>query len=47
LLLLIPTTALDLFSRKVVRWAMTPTMPARMVCDPLRLAIQQRRPRRD
>jgi putative transposase len=36
--------ALDLFSRKVVGWAMAPTMPATLVCDALRMAIQQRRP---
>jgi putative transposase len=35
---------LDLFSRKVVDWAMAPTMPASLVCDALRMAIQQRRP---
>ena len=35
---------LDLFSRKVVGWAMAPTMPASLVCDALRMAIQQRRP---
>lgn len=35
---------LDLFSRKVVGWAMAPSMPASLVCDALRMAIQQRRP---
>jgi transposase InsO family protein len=35
---------LDLFSRKVVGWSMAPTMPASLVCDALRMAIQQRRP---
>jgi transposase InsO family protein len=35
---------LDLFSRKVVGWAMAPAMPARLVCDALHMAIQQRRP---
>jgi transposase InsO family protein len=35
---------LDLFSRKVVGWAMAPSMPAALVCDALRMAIQQRRP---
>jgi transposase InsO family protein len=35
---------LDLFSRKVVGWAMAPSMPAELVCDALRMAIQQRRP---
>ena len=35
---------LDLFSRKVVGWAMAPSMPADLVCDALRMAIQQRQP---
>ncbi len=35
---------LDLFSRKVVGWAMAPSMPASLVCDALRMAVQQRRP---
>jgi len=35
---------LDLFSRKIVGWAMAPTMPASLVCDALSMAIQQRRP---
>jgi putative transposase len=35
---------LDLFSRKVVGWAMAPSMPAALVCDALRMAIQVRRP---
>jgi putative transposase len=35
---------IDLFSRKVVGWAMAPTMPAGLVCEALRMAIQQRRP---
>lgn len=35
---------LDLFSRKVVGWAMAPSMPAELVCAALRMAIQQRRP---
>jgi putative transposase len=30
---------LDLFSRRVVGWAMAPSMPAALVCDALRLAI--------
>ncbi len=37
-------TVLDLFSRKVVGWAMAPSMPAELVCDALRMAIQQRQP---
>lgn len=35
---------LDLFSRKVVGWAMAPSMPASLVCDALQMAIGQRRP---
>lgn len=35
---------LDLFSRKVVGWAMAPSMPAELVCAALRMAIQQRQP---
>ena len=35
---------LDLFSRRVVGWAMAPSMPAALVCDALRMAIQARRP---
>ena len=34
---------LDLFSRRVVGWAMAPSMPASLVCDALRMAIQARR----
>lgn len=35
---------LDLFSRKVVGWAMAPTMPAELVCTALQMAIVQRQP---
>jgi transposase InsO family protein len=35
---------LDLFSRRLVGWAMTPSIPATLVCDALRMAIQARRP---
>jgi putative transposase len=35
---------LDLFSRKLVGWAMAPTMPAELVCAALNMAIQQRQP---
>lgn len=35
---------LDLFSRKVVGWAMAPSMPAELVCAALHMAIQQRQP---
>jgi len=37
-------TVLDLYARKVVGWAMAPSMPAKLVCDALTMAIQQRRP---
>ena len=37
-------TVLDLYARKVVGWAMAPNMPAKLVCDALNMAIQQRRP---
>ena len=37
-------TVLDLYARKVVGWAMAPNMPAKLVCDALSMAIQQRRP---
>ena len=35
---------LDLYSRKVVGWAMAPTMPAELVCTALRMAIVLRQP---
>jgi len=35
---------LDLYSRKIVGWAMAPTMPAELVCAALQMAIAQRRP---
>lgn len=35
---------LDLYSRKVVGWAMAPNMPAELVCTALQIAIAQRRP---
>lgn len=35
---------LDLFSRKVVGWAMAPSMPAELVCAALNMAIGQRQP---
>ena len=34
---------IDLFSRRVVGWAMAPSMQATLVCDALRMAIQARR----
>ena len=37
-------TVLDLYARKVVGWAMAPSMPAKLVCDALSMAIQQRQP---
>ena len=36
---------LDLFSRKVVGWAMDLRITSGLVCEALRMAIQQRRPR--
>lgn len=36
---------MDLYSRKIVGWAMAPNMPAELVCDALQLAIGQRRPK--
>ena len=35
---------LDLHSRKIVGWAMTPSMPAGLVCTALQMAIVQRNP---
>ena len=35
---------LDLYARRVVGWAMAPSMPAKLVCDALKMAIHQRRP---
>jgi putative transposase len=35
---------LDLFSRKIVGWAMAPSMPAELVCSALSLAIASRKP---
>jgi transposase InsO family protein len=35
---------LDLYSRKVVGWAMAPSMPAELVCTALQMAICQRQP---
>jgi transposase InsO family protein len=37
-------TVIDLFSRKVVGWAMAPTMPADLVCAALNMAIRHRSP---
>lgn len=37
-------TVIDLASRRVVGWAMADHMRAELVCDALRMAIQQRRP---
>ena len=36
---------IDLYSRKIVGWSMSSRMIARMVCDALRMAVWQRRPR--
>ncbi|WP_413770970.1 DDE-type integrase/transposase/recombinase [Janthinobacterium aquaticum] len=38
-------TVLDLYARKVVGWAMAPSMPAQRVSDALSVAIGQRRKR--
>lgn len=35
---------LDLYARKVVGWAMAPTMPADLVCTALQMALTLRRP---
>jgi putative transposase len=35
---------MDLFSRKIVGWAMAPTMPAELACNALQMAITQRNP---
>lgn len=35
---------LDLYSRKVVGWAMAPSMPAELVCAALQMALAQRNP---
>ena len=35
---------LDLYSRKIVGWAMAPEMPAALVCAALHMAIVQRKP---
>jgi len=35
---------IDLYARKVVGWAMAPSMPAQLVCDALNMAISQRQP---
>ncbi len=36
---------IDLYSRKVVGWSMNPRMKAQLVCDALKMAIWQRRPK--
>jgi putative transposase len=35
---------LDLYSRKIVGWAMAPNMPAELVCSALQMALCQRQP---
>lgn len=35
---------MDLFSRKIIGWAMAPNMPAELVCSALQMAITQRQP---
>ena len=36
---------MDLYSRKIIGWAMAPNMPAQLVCSALQMAIAQRAPR--
>jgi len=36
---------IDLFSRKVVGWSMSPRMKASLVCDALKMALWQRKPK--
>jgi putative transposase len=36
---------LDLYSRRIVGWAMAPSMPAQLVCAALRMAIVSRQPK--
>ena len=36
---------MDLHSRKIIGWAMSPTMPAALVCQALKMALGQRHPR--
>ena len=38
-------TGIDLYSRRVVGWSMGSRMTAQLVCDALRMAIWQRRPK--
>jgi len=35
---------MDLYSRKIIGWAMSPAMPASLVCQALQMAIGQRQP---
>lgn len=35
---------IHLFSRRVVGWAMAPSMPAKLVCEALHMALEQRCP---
>jgi len=35
---------MDLFSRKIVGWAMAPAMPTELIASALRMAVQQRKP---
>lgn len=35
---------MDLYSRRIVGWAMAPSMPAQLVCDALKIAIASRQP---
>ena len=35
-------SVMDLYSRKIIGWAMSPTMPAALLCQALQMAIGQR-----
>ena len=35
---------MDLYSRRIIGWAMAPTMPAALVCNALRMAVNARQP---
>lgn len=37
-------TVMDLYSRKIIGWALAPSMPAELVCAALQMAIAQRQP---
>lgn len=37
-------TVMDLYSRRIIGWAMAPTMPAELVCSALQMAVTYRQP---